>query len=400
LILKKIILRNFRNYEVQEIDFNNRFNFIYGDNGHGKTNILEAISFLTYGRSFIGAVENECIKFGCDEFFVEGEFVNDLENSFTVRLVYNLSTRKKVYFLNGERVSSFSSDIFGRFPVVYLSPHSLNITYGNPGERRKFFDILIAQTNKLYLDYLKILSKILKQKNALLKNNLSNGNNPESGFNNILESYNEKLAEVSANIIFRRLNFLKDFISMFRKNFSELIFSDESSSINYFTDIYGEITVFEKLNVDAIQTSITNEISQRTGEEIARGISVVGPQRDDYIFRLGKSDSGNEETNGFILKNFGSQGEHKTFLVALKLAEYYLLKDGMGTCPILLLDDVLSELDAGRISNIISHLNNFGQVMLTTTDSGYSEGINKFFREDEISLFRISEGKVYDAQKV
>jgi DNA replication and repair protein RecF len=394
LILKKIILRNFRNYNVQAIDFNNRFNFIYGDNGHGKTNILEAISYLTYGRSFISAVENECIKFGCDEFFIEGEFVNDLENTFSVRLIYNLAARKKIYFLNGEKVSSFSNDIFGRFPVVYLSPHSLSITYGNPSERRKFFDILIAQTNKLYLDYLKILSKILKQKNALLKNNLIEGNAAGNGFYNILESYNEKLAEVSANIIFRRLKFLNDFISFFRKNFSELIFADDSSFINYFTDIYGELTNSESLGVDAIQSDIKNEIFQRTGEEIARGISVVGPQRDDYIFRLGKSNSGNKENNGFVLKNFGSQGEHKTFLVALKLAEYYLLKDVLGTRPILLLDDVLSELDAGRISNIISHLNNFGQVMLTTTDSEYSKGMNEFFNDDEISHFRINEGTV------
>ena len=241
MILKKIILRNFRNYEEQVIDLNNRFNFIFGDNGHGKTNILEAISFLTYGRSFIGAVENECIKFGCDEFFIEGEFENDLENTFTIRLVYNLSTKKKAYFLNGDKVSGFSSEIFGRFPVVFLSPHSLNITYGNPSERRKFFDILIAQTNRLYLDYLKMYSKILKQKNALLKSNLANGNIAGSEFNDLLESYNEKMAEVSANIIFRRLKFLDEFKVFFQRNFSELTPDDDNTYINYFTDFSGEI---------------------------------------------------------------------------------------------------------------------------------------------------------------
>ena len=398
MILKKIILRNFRNYEEQVIDLNNRFNFIFGDNGHGKTNILEAISFLTYGRSFIGAVENECIKFGCDEFFIEGEFENDLENTFTIRLVYNLSTKKKAYFLNGDKVSGFSSEIFGRFPVVFLSPHSLNITYGNPSERRKFFDILIAQTNKLYLDYLKMYSKILKQKNALLKSNLANGNIAGSEFNDLLESYNEKMAEVSANIIFRRLKFLDEFKVFFQRNFSELTPEDDNTHINYFTDFSGEISNSGEMSPESINIALSSEFRNRYNEEISRGISVVGPQRDDYIFRLEKR-TGSGERKNFNLKSYGSQGEHKTFLVALKLAEYYYLMDRSGTCPVLLLDDVLSELDSGRISNIVSHLNNFGQVMLTTTDRNYSEGINRFYDNDEITLFNIKEGMVHYDEK-
>jgi DNA replication and repair protein RecF len=393
LILKKIILRNFRNYGEQVIDFNNRFNFIFGNNGHGKTNILEAISFLTYGRSFIGALETECIKFGCDEFMVEGEFENDLENRFLLRLVYNLSTKRKSFFLNGDKASSFSNEIFGRFPVVFLSPHSLSITYGNPSERRKFFDILIAQTSKLYLSYLKTLSKILKQKNALLKNNLADGNIEGSEFTTLLDSYNEKLTEVSANIIFRRLKFLDEFNSYFHKNFSELTPDKDNAFINYFTDFSGEIMDCNALSLDNITDALALEILKSYKEEIARGISVVGPQRDDYIFRLEKNTGFGGRKN-FNLKSFGSQGEHKTFLVALKLAEYYFLKDRSGTCPVLLLDDILSELDSGRISNIISHLNNFGQVMLTTTDMNYSEGINRFYDKNEISLFKIKEGKV------
>lgn len=393
MILKRIILRNFRNYEVQEIDFNPTFNFIHGDNGHGKTNILEAISLLTYGRSFIGTVDNECVKFGNDEFFIEGEFENNLENKFLVRLIYSNTLKKKSYFLNGEKVSGFSTNIFGRFPVVFLSPQNLSITYGNPSERRKFFDILIAQTSKVYLNYLKDLSKILKQKNALLKNNLTPGNYSDKDFHDLLDSYNEKFLEASENIIFKRLEFLSDFIDYFRKNFSELIIDNDEIFIHYYSDVFGEM--FDgKLSIEEIRSALAKEMNEKMKEEILRGISLVGPQRDDYIFRLKKvSDNQNSKT-GFALKSFGSQGEHKTFLIALKLAEYYYLMDILGTKPILMLDDVLSELDYSRITNIISHLNTFGQILLTTTDINYSKGIKNFYSENEVSLFNIRNGKV------
>ena len=171
MILKKIILRDFRNYEEQVLDFNGKFNYIYGNNGQGKTNILEAISFISFGKSFLGASEHDCVKFGKEEFQIEGEYENDLQNLFHVFLNYNSTFKKKTFHVNKEKVTRYSSDIFGKFPVVYLSPQSLNLTYGNPSERRKFFDILISQTNRLYLDFLKDLGKLIKQKNALLKNN-------------------------------------------------------------------------------------------------------------------------------------------------------------------------------------------------------------------------------------
>jgi len=393
LILNRLILKNFRNYEEQAIELNGRLNFIYGDNGQGKTNILEAVSLLTYGRSFIGAIDSECVKFGTEEFIVEGEFENDLHNKFTVRLIYSLSAKKKNYFLNGERVPRFSVDIFGRFPVVFLTPHSMNITYGNPSERRKFFDILIAQTSRVYLQYLKDLTKLLKQKNALLKNNVMDGNYSDKELKDLLDSYNEKFTDVSANIIFRRLEFLNKFKDYFRKNFGELTTSDDTTNIHYYSGVFGEISG-SKLKTEEIRKALANEIQNRYKEEIARGISLVGPQRDDFIFRLKKTSEPDSGEEGFVLKSFGSQGEHKTFLIALKLAEYYYLKDTLGTNPILLLDDVLSELDSERITNIISHLNTFEQIMLTTTDLNFSKNIGGFYSEKDISIYKITSGKL------
>ncbi|MCX6165737.1 MAG: AAA family ATPase, partial [Ignavibacteriae bacterium] len=193
MVLKRIKLRDFRNYGHQDIELNGKFNFIYGNNGHGKTNILEAISLVTFGKSFLGSPEQDCVKFGTEEFFVDSIFENELGNDYNVSLSYNLNLKKKVYQFNKEKVNRFSSEIFGKFPVVFFSPHSLNITYGNPSERRKFFDILISQTSRVYLDFLKDLSRLLKQKNALLKCNQSDGSYSERDIKYLLNSINEGL---------------------------------------------------------------------------------------------------------------------------------------------------------------------------------------------------------------
>ncbi|MEP7145400.1 MAG: AAA family ATPase, partial [bacterium] len=122
MILKRIVLKNFRNYTEQEFNFNDKFNLIFGNNGHGKTNILEAVSYTTFGKSFLGSGESDCIRFGEDEFFIEAEFENDLENRFNVVVNYNLPGKSKSIHLNKEKVSAFSAEIFGRFPLVFLSP--------------------------------------------------------------------------------------------------------------------------------------------------------------------------------------------------------------------------------------------------------------------------------------
>ena len=397
MILKKIILKDFRNYEGQELDFNDKFNYIYGNNGQGKTNILEAISFISFGKSFLGASEHDCVKFGKGEFQIEGEYENDLQNVFHVFLNYNSIIKKKTFHVNKEKVTRYSSDIFGKFPVVYLSPQSLNLTYGNPSERRKFFDILISQTNRLYLDFLKDLGKLIRQKNALLKNNLYFKTYSGNELSDLLCSYNEKFVEISSNIIFRRLRFLIEFRSFFENNFRFLITNNDKASMSYYSELFGEID-FERLgeyDKDMITKTLNNSINQRMNEEIDRGLTLIGPQRDDYIFRLVKNDKQSAKNkSGFELKIYASQGEHKTFVIALKLAEYYYLKDKRATNPILLLDDLLSELDSNRVSKIISHLKDYGQIFLTTTDTKYKSSIEKFYDDSEISTYKVLSGHV------
>ncbi|MEO8664206.1 MAG: DNA replication and repair protein RecF [Ignavibacteria bacterium] len=393
MILKRIVLKNFRNYGRQEFNFNDKFNFIYGNNGHGKTNILEAVSYTTFGKSFLGSAESDCIRFSEDEFFIEAEFENDLENRFNIVVNYNLPGKSKTIHLNKEKVTAFSSKLFGRFPLVFLSPKSLGITYGNPSERRKFFDILISQVSRLYLDYLKDLAKILKQKNALLRDHSLFRKYSSGELNDLMYSYNEKLIEISSNIIYKRLAFLNEFDNYFRKNFSGLIVNDHKAHIIYSSDALSDIDLSGcKPEMNVLKKKMEELIYGKFDEEISRGSTLAGPQRDDYIFRLQKIHDTKEEF--FDLRNFASQGEHKTFLVALKLSEYDYLKDKKSTSPVLLLDDILSELDENRVSKIISHLKEYGQIFLTTTDLSYTQNLKSFYDDNEISVFQIEQGEL------
>lgn len=394
MILKKLFLNKFRNYDDQHFFFNDKFNFIFGNNGHGKTNILEAVSFSAFGKSFLGSAESDCIKFGESEFYIESEFENDLGNKDQIVVHYNSESKSKSIHKNKEKVSAFSSEIFGRYPIVFLSPKSLQITYGNPSDRRKFFDILISQASMLYLDYLKELAKILKQKNALLRNYSLFKKYSFGELKNLLNSYNEKLIDVSSHIIFKRLNFLSEFEHYFERNFSNLLFPEHRANISYYSDMLADTEHGKaKLELKYIFDKVEESVYSKFEDEISRAVTLAGPQRDDYIFRLQKNDTVNNNSKTFELKNFASQGEHKTFLVALKLSEYDYLKDKKSTSPVLLLDDVLSELDESRVSKIISHLKDYGQIFLTTTDRSYTENLKEFYREREISVFEIKQGK-------
>ncbi len=392
MILQKLSLNNFRNYTQQTAEFGKSFNYIYGNNGEGKTNILEAVSLISFGKSLVGSPEFDCVKFGEFSFFTEGNFLSRLDTKFSVSLEYNTDSKRKTYSLNKERVSGFSSEIFGRFPVVFLTPHSLAITYGNPSERRRFFDIMISQTSKLYLEYLKDLNRLIKQKNALLKDFKENGKTGRNEFLNILDSYNEKLIEISTEITFRRLEFLADFKVFFESKFNYLTSGYDFPVINYLMSANGEIDWkdFNSYSYDDISKIISLKLNEIIEEETARGICLIGPQRDDFVFKIIKNKSGDVNRHqGFYLKNFASQGEHKTFLISLKLAEFDITREKTNENPVMLLDDVLSELDSYRVTKIISYLKDFGQIFLTSTETGYINSIKEFYRNDDVKLFEI-----------
>lgn len=390
MVIRRLIMRNFRNYEEQALTFNRKFNFIWGNNGQGKTNILEALSLLTYGRSFLGSSESDCLMIGSDIFKIEGGFENDLGNTETVSVTYDGNQKQKSVLRNKERISSFSSEIFGRFPAVFLSPANLSITYGSPADRRRYFDIIISQASPVYLECLKDLARLLKQKSSLLRGHLQAGRYSAEDLPAMLSTFNEKLSEVSAEVVNRRMSFLREYRNFFDRSFAFLNAGDDCGVIKYNSDSFGE----EPESESGLASRYLKEFEAKAKEETARGVTLCGPQRDDYFFRM-KKDGDN-----LVLKSHASQGEHKTFLVGLKLAEYEYLKSVKSTPPVLLLDDVLSELDHDRVGQIVSHLKDYGQIFLTTADHTHIDKMKRYYADSEISAFEINEGKVCFEEQV
>lgn len=391
MVIKSLYMNNFRNYENEKIIFSDEFNYIFGNNGVGKTNILEAMTFLSFGKSFLNSKESDCILLGKDNFFIEGQYQNEFTNEYLLSL--NYYTGKKFFSLNKERVNGFSGNVFGKFPLVYLTPHSINITYGNPSERRKFFDIIFSQINPLYLDYLKKLNKILKLKNTLLKE--SNLNISQFEFNKLLDSYNELMADISAEIIYRRKLFLAEFEKYLIRNYKHLSTENELPIITYSstlnnTDTLKDSPDSQKENIKDIFKEMFDEIKSK---EISRKLTLIGPHRDDYIFLLKRKTLENKEQL-IELKSFASQGEHKTFLIALKLSEYNFIKDKLGTNPILLLDDVMSELDSIRVKKLMSHIPNFSQVFVTSTELNHIDEFKNFLNSSVIKIFKVENNNV------
>ncbi|MGB9695716.1 MAG: DNA replication/repair protein RecF [Ignavibacteria bacterium] len=394
--MSELHLKNFRNYEEETVKFGERVNYIYGNNGHGKTNLLEAISFLSQGKSFVGSNETDALKIGESEFWINGVFLNETKASVSVSLNYNSLSKGKAFFINKEKVSNFFSNFLGKFPIVFFNPHSFNITYGSPGERRKFFDMLISQVSKIYLEQLRNLAKLLKLKSTLLRDRF---NYRTSEFEMLLSSYNETLISYSVEIILKRIEVLREFKTPFELNFHALTGGNQKADIHYYSNIFrtSDLDILESTtNLQSVRQLIAKQLSEtlyaKKDEEIKRALSLVGPHRDDYTFRIIKD----ELPNGYDLKNYASQGEHRTFIIALKLTENDYLKQKLENNVILLFDDILSELDITRIEQLIKHLDSFDQVFLTTTDKHYLELLYEYCKREEIKTFFVEEGKVYE----
>lgn len=396
MILSELNLKNFRNYEEEIVKFGSRVNYIYGNNGQGKTNLLEAISFLTQGKSFVGSSETDALKFGANEFLINGIFLSETKTSVSISLSYSTLSKSKAFFINKEKISNFFSNFWGKFPIVFFNPHSFNITYGTPGERRKFFDLLISQVSKVYLEQLRNLGKLLKLKSTLLRDRF---NYRTSEFEMLLSSYNETLISYSVEIILKRIEVLNEFKNFFELNFQALTGGTQKAEISYYSNIFRTNTLdilelsSNQQNARQLITKFLSEsLYDKKEEEIKRGLSLIGPHRDDYVFKIIK----NKFSHGYDLKNYASQGEHRTFIIALKLTENDYLKQKLDKNIILLFDDILSELDITRIEQLIKHLDSFEQVFITTTDKHHLELLYSYYKREEIKTFFVKEGRVYE----
>ncbi len=360
--LNRLKLINFKNYLELNIDFTEGINCILGKNGMGKTNLLDAIHYISMTRSAINSVDQQNIAHGQPFFAINTE----LDNKGEARKVncYFEKGKKKIIKVDGKEVEKLSNHI-GTVPCVLITPDDTDIIREGGEFRRKFFDSVLSQYNKEYMTLLINMNRLLKQRNSFLKNNEGNLKIDKQ----LLDIYDESLIPIFRKVSKIRKEFIEGFIPFFNNNYQLIFEGAESPDIHYKSDILEEH--FENEFKNALQKDI---IMQRTS---------MGAHKDDYIFRL----------NGRPIKKFGSQGQQKSFIIALKLAEYDYLKSQIGFEPLLLLDDIFDKLDDQRIEHLVELLSDqarFHQIFIT---DAREERSRAFFKDIVgVSFQKIEDG--------
>lgn len=364
MVLKQIELQNFRLHKDTSINFSDKLNLIIGGNGQGKTTILEAIYYLCTTKNIHLASDSEVITYDETNFGVEGKFLDLTEDS--VRLVYDLQKNKKTIFLNEKQISS-AIEIIGKFPVVSLTQIDHSITQGAPAVRRKFVDSVISQVSQTYLKTLLEYSKVLKQRSLIL--NQIKENKKVNLFHQ-LEAWTESLIKKGVIIIEQRKKFLAEYNSFLKEAFNHIM-REEIPEITYLTQIN---------TVENLEDMYRRELEKIREDEIRKGMNLLGPHRDDFIFFL----------NGKELKKFGSQGQHKTFLIALRFAQFFYIKEKTTKSPIFLMDDIFGELDKKRAEKISKYIPDIGQAFITMTDLTRKEELGN---SKDYLLIKVENGK-------
>ncbi len=348
MILKSLSLLNYKNFDSKSFVFSDKINCIVGNNGIGKTNVLDAIYHLSFGKSYFNPIATQNIRHDENFFVINGEY-NKHEK--TEKVIVSLKRgQKKVIKRNGKAYDKFSEHI-GFLPLVIISPADRDLIIEGSSTRRKFIDSVISQSDKSYLSYLIKYSKVLEQRNALLKYFALNHT-----FNkDTLDIYNNQLTEFGTYIFEKRERFLKTFIPIFKSRYKAISDNSEDVNLVYHSDLFD----------NHLTTLLENALSK----DKALQYTSVGIHKDDLHFNI----------DGHPIKKFGSQGQQKSFLIALKLAQFDFIKNQSGVNPILLLDDIFDKLDERRVAQIIKLVDdeNFGQLFITDTHAERTENVVK-----------------------
>lgn len=346
--LQSITYRNFRNHQLLTFEPGDSITLIHGLNGSGKTSILEGIHYCALTKSQVSATDGECLRFASDYFTLNGNFFSETDASTIVKVVYTKGGEKQVIVDNSE-VKPFSRHI-GRIPCITFSPSEIVIVNGAPAERRRFLDTLISQKERKYLDDLLAYRRVLHQRNALLAQ-LYSGNTVHK---DMLPLWTETLSKLAASIVYARLQFLAPFFHHFQALYKQLS-CDEIPSILYRSSL-GHIG--NDTSLELLTSLFFAKYEESRKQEILRGQTMTGPHRDDLLFLLQEKE----------IKKYASRGQLRTFLVALKLAQYRFYHETLEEKPLCLFDDLFSELDALRIADILGILETCGQTIITSTD--------------------------------
>ena len=337
--LKKISIINYKNIVDKEYNLDPKINCFVGNNGVGKTNILDSIYHLALGKSYFNLRNDQLINKNEDFMVIDGLF--DL-NGKKENIICSIKRGdKKNLKRNGKTYKKFSNHI-GLIPVVLISPYDNDLINEGSSERRKFIDSIISQNNKEYLINLIAYSRVIQNRNSLLKQY-----NKSVDFDlDTIKIYDDQIIKLSEPIFMARKNFFNDFKDLVIEKYDQISENQEEISIQYKSDLF--------------ENDIENLIENSFQKDVILQYTSTGVHKDDFIFNL----------DGSRIKKFGSQGQQKSFLVALKLAQFEYLKNKTGNSPILLLDDIFDKLDLLRVKKIVEIVNstNFGQLFLSDTD--------------------------------
>ena len=351
--IKNIKINNFRNYNKEEIKLEENINIFYGENAQGKTNIIEAIFLCSMGKSFRAKKDKEMINLNFENAQIEIEY-QKLDRDGKIKI--DLGS-KKIVHINGVKIKKLS-ELLGNINVVIFTPDDINILKGGPQNRRRFLDIMISQLKPNYMYNLNLYLKTLEQRNNYLRQIKE-----ERKDENLLDIWDEKLSEYAINIYRYRNEFVQKIKNKIKIIHNEITNSKEKIEIEYITECNNR-EEFLKL------------LKQRRKLDIIKGFTTKGIHRDDFVIYI----------NNKQLDVYGSQGQHRTAILSLKLSELNIIYDEIGEYPILLLDDFMSELDEKRRKNFLEKIKN-AQVIITCTEKIEVEN-NKFL------IYNVKEGKV------
>jgi len=365
MFIENIYLLNFKNYEEIALTFSEDINCIVGPNGIGKTNLLDAIYYLCMTKSAFNSIETLNITHEEYFFLNKGTFItseNGTANATAIQCAYKKGEKKSIK-LDKKEYEKLRNHI-GKFPCVLMTPYDTDLVRESSEIRRKFFDNTLSQTNSEYLENLMQYNHFLKQRNNLLKLFAERKTSDTA----LLETYNAQMTPLAREIYQTRSEFIKDFIPYFLSYYKQLSSAKEDMSIKYASQLEnGDFEVLLKQNLHK------DLLAQRTTE---------GIHKDDYIF----------EMDGFSLKKMGSQGQQKSYVVALKLAQYAWIAEQKQVKPILLLDDIFDKLDDHRIGKLLEMMasDNFGQIFISDASPERSETLLRNLKR-EVKFVPLSE---------
>lgn len=364
MFIQELSLLNFKNFEQADIKFSASLNCFIGNNGAGKTNMMDAIHYLSFSKSFLNPIDAQNIRFEQDYFMIQGKYSrNDSEETIYCALKRN---QKKILKRNQKEYSKMSEHI-GLLPLIVITPSDTNLIMGGSEDRRKFIDAVISQYNQVYLENLIKYNRAVQQRNILLKQFAGKQNFQHD----MIEIWDDQLVKYGNEIFAERLSFTTKFQPVFQEYYQLISGGHEKVSL--------------RLNSQLVDNEFGSMLKDSIGKDRMLQYTSTGIHKDDFDFEL----------ENYPIKRFGSQGQKKTFLVALKLAQFDFLKEISGLTPILLLDDIFDKLDKYRVEQIVKLVSDehFGQIFITDTNREHLDQIIKGIETDSC-IFTITNGEV------